>query len=75
MLALLEHSVTQLGGTYAMEDTDSMAIVSTKEGGTIPCKGGTPCDKDGTEVVHALSWEQVDEMSRNSKSLPLTTVT
>ena len=28
MLALLESSVTELGGTYAMEDTDSMAIVA-----------------------------------------------
>ena len=41
MLALLEYSVTRLGGTYAMEDTDSMAIVSTRKGGTIPCKGET----------------------------------
>ena len=28
MLALLERCVTDLGGTYAMEDTDSMAIVA-----------------------------------------------
>src|SRR5262249_51106132 len=28
MLALLETCVTELGGTYAMEDTDSMAIVA-----------------------------------------------
>ena len=40
MLAQLEHSVSELGGTYAMEDTDSMAIVATEEGGIIPCKGG-----------------------------------
>ena len=37
MLALLEHSVRKLGGTYAMEDTDSMAIVATEHGGPIPC--------------------------------------
>ena len=38
MLALLEHCVQQKGGTYAMEDTDSMAIVATRHGGSI----GTP---------------------------------
>jgi hypothetical protein len=26
MLALLERSLSDLGGTYAMEDTDSMAL-------------------------------------------------
>jgi hypothetical protein len=31
MLALLEHSVHQLGGTYAMEETDSMAIVGASQ--------------------------------------------
>ncbi len=34
MLALLEKSVAKLGGTYAMEDTDSMAIVATETGGS-----------------------------------------
>src|SRR5262249_53477881 len=49
MLALLEYSVRELGGTYAMEDTDSMAIVATERGGEIPCPDGR---------VSALSWEQ-----------------
>ena len=40
MLSLLEHSVRELGGTYAMEDTDSMAIVATQRGGMVPCAGG-----------------------------------
>jgi hypothetical protein len=57
MLALLEHSVCKLGSTHAMEDTDSMAIVATEHGGTIPCAGG----KRG--IVKALSWEQVKEIS------------
>jgi hypothetical protein len=69
MLTLLEHSVMQLGGTYAMEDTDSMAIVSTKKGGTIPCKGGKPSVKDGTEIVNALSWKQVDEIVKKFQAL------
>jgi hypothetical protein len=69
MLALLEHSVTQLGGTYAMEDTDSMAIVSTKTGGTIPCEGGQTSTEDGTEVINALSWGRVDEIVKKFEAL------
>ena len=38
MLTLLEHSVDKLGGTYAMEDTDSMAIVATEHGGRDPVR-------------------------------------
>jgi hypothetical protein len=37
MLALLEHCVSELGGTYVMEDTDSMAIVATERGGLVRC--------------------------------------
>jgi hypothetical protein len=37
MLGLLERCVTDLGGSYAMCDTDSMAIVATTDGGLIPC--------------------------------------
>jgi hypothetical protein len=40
MLALLEHEVHKLEGTYAMEDTDSMAIVATEHGGIVRCPGG-----------------------------------
>ena len=47
MLALLERCVTDLGGTYAMEDTDSMAIVATQRGGLIECAGG-PYRKAGS---------------------------
>jgi hypothetical protein len=51
MLGLLEHCVTELGGTYAMEDTDSMAIVATKRGGFIPCQGGNIV-RNGVEGVN-----------------------
>jgi hypothetical protein len=63
MLALLEHTVAKLGGTYAMEDTDSMAIVATEQGGTIPCAGG----KRG--VIKALSWQQVKNISSRFDAL------
>jgi hypothetical protein len=59
MLALLEHSISELGGTYAMEDTDSMAIVATQQGGIIPCKGGKLLTKEGTEGIGALTWKQI----------------
>lgn len=69
MLALLEHSVTRLGGTYAMEDTDSMAIVATTKGGMIPCEGGSQRTPDGREAVKALSWKQVDGISKRFAAL------
>ncbi len=61
MLAMLERCVTDLGGTYAMEDTDSMAIVATKRGGLVECPGG-PYRKNGIDAVKALSWEHVTEI-------------
>jgi hypothetical protein len=62
LLALLERLVTDRGGTYAMEDTDSMAIVASQRGGLVPCPGGTYKMKGGREAIRALSWEQVAEI-------------
>jgi hypothetical protein len=69
MLALLEHSIHELGGTYAMEDTDSMAIVATERGGMIPCPGGPRRLPDGRAAIKALSWKQVRELADRFKSL------
>jgi hypothetical protein len=63
MLALLEHCVTEQGGTYAMEDTDSMAIVAMEKAGNVSCDGG----KRGT--LKALSWKQVEEISNRFADL------
>jgi hypothetical protein len=60
MLALLERCVTDAGGTYAMCDTDSMAVVATETGGVIACPGGPVRLPDGQEAVQALSWAQVE---------------
>ena len=68
MLALLEHCVRELGGTYAMEDTDSMAIVATKRGGFIPCPGGNLI-KNGVEGIKALTWKQVDQIVKKFEAL------
>ncbi len=65
MLALLENCIRELGGTYAMEDTDSMAIVATEHGGLVPCPGGLYKTANRREAVKALSWEQVQQTLRS----------
>ena len=40
MLALLECSVRERGGAYVFCDTDSLAIVASKDGGLLACPGG-----------------------------------
>ncbi|WP_433973937.1 hypothetical protein [Tunturiibacter lichenicola] len=68
MLSLLEHCVSEKGGTYAMEDTDSMAIVATERGGLIPCPGGSYL-KDGQPAIKALSWKEVEEIAKRFEAL------
>ena len=51
MLGLLEHCVTDLGGSYAYGDTDSLAIVDTCKGGLAPCRGGDRRLGDGSGAI------------------------
>src|SRR5256886_5155250 len=60
MLALLEHCVSELSGTYVMEDTDSMAIVATEHGGLVRCPGGPFEMKDGPGAVKPLPRPQIE---------------
>ena len=69
MLALLERCVSGLRGTYAMEDTDSMAIVATERGGLIECAGGSFRTKAGKAAVKALTWKQVKAISQRFEAL------
>ena len=69
MLSLLEHSIGVLGGTYAMEDTDSMAIIATETGGLVPCTGGAEKTKRGIPAIKALSWAQVVEVVKRFAAL------
>jgi hypothetical protein len=62
MLMILECLVEKRGGTYLLTDTDSMFIVASKNGGMIPCPGGTQKTSDGTPAVRAITWEQVKEI-------------
>ncbi len=59
MLALLERSVADLGGSYAFCDTDSIAIVATELGVPVLCPGGN--ERLGRKAaIGALSWDQVE---------------
>lgn len=62
MLALLEHEVNALGGTYAFADTDSMAVVASPEHCKLAIGGiGTRGEQVPQEIT-ALSWAEVDEV-------------
>jgi hypothetical protein len=69
---LLEHCVVELGGMYAMEDTDSMAIVATQKGGLVPCAEGIEQMVDGRDAVKALSCLHIERT--NSKTSDSATV-
>lgn len=56
ILAMLERAVTDAGGSYAMCDTDSMAIVATPDGGRVACSSAT-----GSKI-QALSTPEVREI-------------
>jgi hypothetical protein len=64
LLARLERSVTEAGGTYLFCDTDSLAIVASKHGGPVPCAG-----PDGTQAMTAVPWSVVDQIVARFKDL------
>jgi hypothetical protein len=64
MMALLEIYVTkELGGTFVMEDTDSMTVVATERGEIVRCPGGPLDMNDGHSAIRSLSWKQVEEIA------------
>ena len=69
MLALLQHEVATQGGSYAFCDTDSMAIVATRDGGLVECPGGSQSLPSGKEAVLALSFAQVSDIIERFSSL------
>jgi len=60
MLAILERMVRDLKGTYLLTDTDSMHFVAFKNGGLVPCPGGSHRMADGRSAIKAITWKQVD---------------
>jgi hypothetical protein len=69
LLAISERLITDAGGTWAMMDADSIAIVSTEHGELVPCPGGPERDEHGQECVRALSWAQVDAIRARMRPL------
>jgi hypothetical protein len=62
LLAMLEKCITDAGGTYLFCDTDSAAIVSTKDRQRIPMP-------DGAAPITALSWVEVQHIVDRFESL------
>ena len=67
MLALLELTVIDAGGTWALCDTDSMAIVAARDGNElVPVVGGDKVLHDGTSAVRALSLQDIERLRDRS---------
>lgn len=62
LLAMLEKCIADAGGTYLFCDTDSAAIVSTKDRQQVAMP-------DGAEPINALSWDEVQIIADRFKSL------
>jgi hypothetical protein len=59
---MLERCIQRAGGSYLFCDTDSMCIVASKEGGEVPCVGGTS-ESDGKRSIRALSFREVQSIA------------
>jgi hypothetical protein len=74
LCAMLERTVRDMGSQIAAMDTDSAMIVSTKDGGLVPCAGGphrlaTYQAGSGHAAIRALSFAQVDRIRDRFESL------
>lgn len=74
LCAMLECAVREMGGHIAAMDTDSAIIVSTKEGGLVPCAGGPQslekCHApSGNAAIRALSLAEVDRIRQRFEVL------
>jgi hypothetical protein len=62
LLAMIERSVRDVGGTYLCCDTDALIIVANKAGGSVEMPDGAP-------PIKALSWMEVEQIRRRFDSL------
>ena len=74
LCAMLERAVRDMGGQIAAMDTDSAMIVSTKDGGLIPCPGGPHRLENhemtsGNAAVRSLSFAEVDGIRAQFEAL------
>jgi hypothetical protein len=63
-----------MGGHIAAMDTDSAMIVSTKDGGLVPCAGGPHRLKNDeapstNAAIKALPWADVDHIRERFEAL------
>jgi DNA polymerase type B, organellar and viral len=68
LLAMLEKSVEDKGGSYLFCDTDSLCIVGTKNGSFVPCPGGK-FRLHGIAGFNALSLREIEEIADKFKRL------
>ena len=72
---MLERVVRDMGGHIAAMDTDSAMIVSTKDGGLVPCAGGPHklVEAAGVELFSVLTARKllILRMARGAKKAPL----
>jgi hypothetical protein len=61
LLAMLEVEVTRAGGTYLYCDTDSLAIVASKKGGTLRISGA--------HRKRILTWDEVDRITAKFQAI------
>lgn len=74
LCAMLERAVRDMGGQIAAMDTDSAMIVSTENGGLVPCAGGPHRReqydaRSGNAAIRALSFAEVDSIRDHFESL------
>jgi len=74
LCAMLECAVRHMGGHIAAMDTDSAMIVSTRDGGLVPCAGSPHrLEKShapgGNAAIRALSWAEVDRIRQRFEAL------
>lgn len=71
---MLERMVRDMGGQIAAMDTDSAMIVSTRDGGLVPCAGGPHRlanyhEGSGNAAIRALSFAHVDSIRERFERL------
>jgi hypothetical protein len=74
LCAMLERAVRDMGGHIAAMDTDSAMVVSTKDGGLVPCACGPHRLEEyqlpsGHAAIRALSWAEVDRIREQFEAL------
>ena len=74
LCAMLECTVRDMGGQIAAMDTDSAMVLSTKDGGLLPCAGGLHKLANyqvgtGNAGIRALSFAQVDSIRKRFEPL------